>query len=192
MQNRWAEMEELPKQRTRNDLRLISPLNIQSDEKNHLKWLNLMRSSWSMMRSRELMTACKAVRVRWGDGEHKLQVEAYQLASIFGSAEIGGMLKSGDKGQCPLGPEDLSQKLRSHGKWEGSWYYLPQHYLEQKKNSRNMPGRPLCWWRWGRMKHSNSSNSSKNRMSGEAMYYEYPRVNFYPESDLKKLLITNI
>ena len=37
------------------------------------------------------------------------------------------------------------------------------------------------------MKHSNSSNSSKNRMSGEAMYYEYPRVNFYPESDLKKL-----
>ena len=36
------------------------------------------------------------------------------------------------------------------------------------------------------MKHS---NSSKNRMSGEAMYYEYPRVNFYPESDLKKLLI---
>ena len=26
-------------------------------------------------------------------------------------------------------------------------------------------------------------------MSGEAMYYEYPRVNFYPESDLKKLLI---
>ena len=39
------------------------------------------------------------------------------------------------------------------------------------------------------MKHSNSSNSSKNRMSGEAMYYEYPRVNFYPESDLKKLLI---
>ena len=39
------------------------------------------------------------------------------------------------------------------------------------------------------MKHSNSSNSSKNRMSGEAMYYEYPRVNFYPESDLKKLLM---
>ena len=65
MQNRWAEMEELPKQRTRNDLRLISPLNIQSDEKNHLKWLNLMRSSWSMMRSR----ACKAVRVQWDDGE---------------------------------------------------------------------------------------------------------------------------
>ena len=42
------------------------------------------------------------------------------------------------------------------------------------------------------MKHSNSSNSSKNRMSGEAMYYEYPRVNFYPESDLKKLLIIYI
>ena len=35
------------------------------------------------------------------------------------------------------------------------------------------------------MKHSNSSNSSKNRMPSEAMYYEYPRVNFYPESDLK-------
>lgn len=67
-----------------------------------------MRSSWSMMRSRELMTACKAVRVRWDDGEHKLQVEAYQLASIFCSADKGGMLKSGEKGQCPLGPEDLS------------------------------------------------------------------------------------
>ena len=24
------------------------------------------------------------------------------------------------------------------------------------------------------------------------MYYEYPRVNFYPESDLKKLLIQSI